>query len=605
MITIVFLIGLSTVSAENTTSDNSVISQDNTINDNTNIEKTTDTIENDDSNKDTVGTNDNSKTISKSSTTKTTQKSIKTASTKHSTSMSVTNKSIYYKEKVGLKATVVDKNTKQYAQSGNVTFKVNGITVGTTTVNNGKAYLTYDASKLTKSKYTITATFSGTSTLNQNNATGYLTLVKRSTKTTVSSINATCHDKVVITATSVDKRASSYMKNGQVVFKNNGITIGTSTMKNGKAYLTYNTANLSAKSYNITAKYVPIDSRYSTSSANNTLKLSKISTKITLPSVTTKTETKTNITATVKDSKGNLIKKGTVTFKIDNTKIGTVNVSNGKATISYTPKAIVKNYTITATYAGTNVYNQASSSSKLITKLKIYIKYWSSKGDITKNKVLYSNLVKSEITSDIIAAAKKGTPYVHLGDGNGKTVFITAGLHGSELSSQAAAIKLINTLATQNIHGDLYILPFVSPKITGNNTRNIGVNLNSVANQAGTISNNIYLFAKSKNAVALGDFHCTMPGGKPGKDVAMGSYNPRSSSAKLATYIANQCGVSKIIYNTAGSDYPGALEDYCNNHGITSVTCEVKTQHGTIASGSVNKSYSMMKALLKYYSLTS
>jgi hypothetical protein len=33
---------------------------------------------------------------------------------------------------------------------------------------------------------------------------------------------------------------------------------------------------------------------------------------------------------------------------------------------------------------------------------------------------------------------------------------------------------------------------------------------------------------------------------------------------------------------------------------IPAVTCEVKSSHGTVASGSVSKSYSQMLAFLKY-----
>ena len=164
-------------------------------------------------------------------------------------------------------------------------------------------------------------------------------------------------------------------------------------------------------------------------------------------------------------------------------------------------------------------------------------------------------------------------------------------------------MKLINKLAKKtNIKGKIYVFPFVAPSMTAKNTRYYnGKNLNSIANQKGTIPNRIIKFAKSKNAVALGDFHCTRPGGTPGKNVAMGTYAPMASSAQLATYISKKAGVAKLIYSKAALEYPGALEDHCCINGITSVTCEVKTPHGTIASGTIGKSYTMMKYFLKYY----
>ena len=183
------------------------------------------------------------------------------------------------------------------------------------------------------------------------------------------------------------------------------------------------------------------------------------------------------------------------------------------------------------------------------------------------------------------------------------TVVVVSGIHGNELSSQAASIKLINKLANKtNIKGKIYVFPFVAPSMTAQNTRYYnGKNLNSIANQKGTIPNRIIKFAKSKNAVALGDFHCTRPGGTPGKNVAMGTYAPMASSAQLATYISKKAGVAKLIYSKAALEYPGALEDHCCINGITSVTCEVKTPHGTIASGTIGKSYTMMKYFLRYY----
>ena len=91
-----------------------------------------------------------------------------------------------------------------------------------------------------------------------------------------------------------------------------------------------------------------------------------------------------------------------------------------------------------------------------------------------------------------------------------------------------------------------------------------------------------------------------MPGGKPGKNVAMGSYSPTSKSATLAKYISKKSKVTYLIYKKAAVEYPGAMEDIINLKHIPSVTCEVITPHGTIATGTVPKSLSMMKSLLKF-----
>jgi len=110
----------------------------------------------------------------------------------------------------------------------------------------------------------------------------------------------------------------------------------------------------------------------------------------------------------------------------------------------------------------------------------------------------------------MVKAAKKGTPVIRFKGGNGKTVFITAGVHGTELSSQVAAMKLIAKLKNTPINGTVYVMPFMNPKATAKNVRNYhGVNLNSKANVKGTISyKTVKLIVKFKCS-AYGDFHCT------------------------------------------------------------------------------------------------
>mgnify|MGYP002624936643 CR=1 FL=1 len=281
--------------------------------------------------------------------------------------------------------------------------------------------------------------------------------------------------------------------------------------------------------------------------------------------------------------------KGIVTLAI-NLKIGKYPI---KSSIYKSSCYYSSTYSNNVTVKSQNPYN--------LTCLK-----WGSKGDITKNKALYKNLVKSSITSAIINTCKNGTPLIQFGNGSGKKVLILAGVHGHELSSQAACFKLINSIynSKKKINGTVYIIPVLCPKTSAANIRYYNnVNLNSVADKSGTLSYKLVSYAQKLKVDALGDFHCTRPGGEPGKNIAMGTYKPQAESAKLAKYISKTTGYSYKIYNIAGEEYPGAVEDVCNIKGITSVTCEVITPHGTIKSGSISKSYNMMKALLKYYGI--
>ena len=226
---------------------------------------------------------------------------------------------------------------------------------------------------------------------------------------------------------------------------------------------------------------------------------------------------------------------------------------------------------------------------------------WNSGANVLKNKRIKANVPNNALVKKMIKLAKYGTPLIKFKGGNGKVVFITAGVHGNEIPSQVAAMKLIPYLQSHPINGTVYIMPFVNPKGTAANVRDYkGVHLNKKANKKGTISYKTVQLIKKFKCDAYGDFHATRPGGKPGKDVAMGTYNPTKKSAELAKYISKNAKVKYIIYKKAGAEYLGALEDEVNLKGIPAVTCEVISSHGKIKKGSVAKSLLMMKTLLKY-----
>jgi predicted deacylase len=222
-------------------------------------------------------------------------------------------------------------------------------------------------------------------------------------------------------------------------------------------------------------------------------------------------------------------------------------------------------------------------------------------GDVTKNSLIKNNIPQSTITNQVSALAKIGTPMVKFGNGNGPTVMIVAGVHGNELPATIAAMKLINYLNGKDINGTIYVVPFLIPANTAKSYRLWkGQNPNSVAQYSGTPTNSIIKLAQQLGVDALGDFHSTQPGGVPGKNSAMYTKIPNYESYLIASYISKQTGSALIGDTVAGQKYPGAVEDVCNLAGIPAVTCEVKSSHGYVASGSVDKSYSQMLAFLKY-----
>ena len=335
------------------------------------------------------------------------------------------------------------------------------------------------------------------------------------------------------------------------------------------------------------------------SSKSNALSAnSKVVSKLSAKDITSTYGTKAKFSVKVLDKQGKVMKNQSVTFKVAGKKYTANTNSKGIATIKLNLNA----GTYTISYSAGDISSKNKYKVKNHVSIKIY--KWKSCADVTKNKRIKKNIPKSKLVKKIIKAAKKGTPLIKFKGGKGKKVFLTAGVHGNELSSQVAILKLIKYLENHPVKGTVYIIPFVNPKATSKNVRNYGgVNLNSKANVKGTISNKIVKKITKFKCNAYGDFHCTKPGGKPGKDVAMGTYKPTAKSASLAKYIAKKSKVKYLIYKKAGTEYPGALEDMVSLRGIPAVTCEVITPHGKIAKGTPKKSLSMMKSFLKFSSI--
>ena len=174
----------------------------------------------------------------------------------HRTKISVSDRVGYITTNVELVATVADKDTNTYANGGVVVFKVNGLSVGTATLKNGKSYYSYSTKNVSAGNYLISATYSGDGKYASSKTIddGLLTLRPLPTKIATTNISSN-QTKVILKATVVDKYNNAYIKNGTLLFKINGETIGTANIKNGKAQLKYDASNLFAGKYTITTVY--------------------------------------------------------------------------------------------------------------------------------------------------------------------------------------------------------------------------------------------------------------------------------------------------------------------------------------------------------------
>ncbi len=332
-------------------------------------------------------------------------------------------------------------------------------------------------------------------------------------------------------------------------------------------------------------------------SADKSGEVKQVPSKATTKNIKSTYGTEAKYTLKLTDKSGKIIVGKQVKFKIgkkvykvktDSEGIATLklNYASGKYTIKYSVGDLT----------GKNTYT-------VLNKVTMTILKWGNKGDVSKIKLIKKNMPNNKWVKKAVAATKKGNPLLKFVGGKGKVVFLTAGVHGNELSSQVAAMKLINYLSKNPIKGTVYIIPFVNIKAISHKVRHTGTDYNRVAHKSGTISNKIVKLVVKYKCDAYGDFHTTQPGGVPGKNIVMGSKTPATKCSAMTKYIAKYAKVNKRIYKYAGEQYPGALADNVNKKGIPGVICEVMLPHNTVTSKTVTTSFNMMKALLKFNSV--
>lgn len=233
----------------------------------------------------------------------------------------------------------------------------------TNTINTSKTTGDSSNSKvLTKSSTTnSTSTVKGSSSSANSAST-----TKVGTKTKVYNITSTT-SKITLKA-DVTTTSNSKVKNGTVVFKLNGITVGNTTVKDGGAKLTYTIpSNWNKINYTITAVYAE-NSYYKRSTSNSTLKIkSNLATKVTVTDITAVPGNTITLKAVITTSDGKYVKTGKAAFKINGKTVGTVNVNNGGAKLTYkiANNWASKSYNITVVYGANDYYKGATSNGTL------------------------------------------------------------------------------------------------------------------------------------------------------------------------------------------------------------------------------------------------
>ena len=182
-------------------------------------------------------------------------------------------------------------------------------------------------------------------------------------------------------------------------------------------------------------------------------------------------------------------------------------------------------------------------------------------------------------------------------------LMLVGGVHGDELSSQAALVCLMNEIISGNLNlkCKLHIMPFSIPESTMLNSREFNsLDMNRNAHRCG-VTGSIVDYAVDNNVTALCDCHTTDPGKKPGFASVFCSVRPLIQSVRIAQRICRDTSSRILPVGDAGSVLRGAVEDESNIRGVPAVTCESVSRCGFIDGGSVDFSYSQIISFLNYF----
>lgn len=224
-------------------------------------------------------------------------------------------------------------------------------------------------------------------------------------------------------------------------------------------------------------------------------------------------------------------------------------------------------------------------------------------GYISKNKHIFEKIELTPLNQFILEQTVYGTPIFKLGNG-GANILIISGIHGNELPSQIASLKLLNELVNSNLDNTIYMIPFAAPKATMNNERTFNSrDLNRSAHIKNSLSNLIMQAIDELKINFVGDFHSTAKNSNPGIESIFSSRNPSPESCLIANYISTRMGSKIICFEIAGKIYKGAIEDACNLKGVPAITGEVLSPFALVGNGSVEKSFCQMKSFLSYFGI--
>ncbi len=290
-------------------------------------------------------------------------KSLKTAS-QSSVSVKVNsiNASVY--DSVVLTANVTASNGVVVNNVEGV-FKLNDVTVGYATVNNGVAKLTYTVENWVAKDYDLSFKVGETETTKTGEGHATFTIYKSAVKVGVTSLSTMPNSAVTFKASVNYTNGTPVTGNIKGVFKINGVTYGYAYVNDGVASYTFSVPAWSAKDYNVT--FTIGESRYSLSgTGKGVMTINKDDVVVTLSSYTSKPNTTITLKATAYYSQGVALDGAKVSFKLNDKTIGSTRVSNGVAQINYTTPSLIGSQNLTVIIGESGSSKTATANSKLV-----------------------------------------------------------------------------------------------------------------------------------------------------------------------------------------------------------------------------------------------
>ncbi|AAM02809.1 succinylglutamate desuccinylase/aspartoacylase family protein [Methanopyrus kandleri] len=211
---------------------------------------------------------------------------------------------------------------------------------------------------------------------------------------------------------------------------------------------------------------------------------------------------------------------------------------------------------------------------------------WGSKGNILKNPVLVQHAPHGPRSEVVYRHSVEGTVVFEFRGGPGPAVLLTAGVHGDEVWTVIALLKLLDALSPTSVIGTVYVIPAVNPAGLAANSRLVdGVDPNRTADIPGSLTWHLVRFALSHRVKYWLDMHC-------GSGVPRQGALLTDEESEFVDELARSSGFVPLVKSAPR----GSIRSVARRFGIDVITLEVPRDAGP---SGVERAYHAALAFLR------